>query len=169
MHAALPTARTARRTAAAAALAIGAATALAPAAGAWPSTDSLGPPPAGCAVNAQQVADDTPPPPGMNGHFTGWTVTEVSDPCGNLGYILLDTAHGTGSSLSEVLLYHRGAPLPTQPVADLPATVTGHSDFHVVVRQWTAPPPGVPNAEAPHTDTVFVWNPFTGDVTPFGV
>lgn len=139
--------------------------AAAPAAGAAPSTDSLGPPPAGCSVDAEQVAQDTPAPENMP-DFPGWTVTDQSDPCGNLGYIVLDTEGGTVSSPSTVLLYHRGAPVVTQPEAGPPAEVTGGSDFHVVVEQWTAPPPGGANADAPSHSTVFVWNPFTSDVAP---
>lgn len=146
-----------------AAVAVGVAAA--PAAGAFPSTDSLGPPPADCSVDAAQVAQDTPAPENMP-EFPGWTVTDRSDPCGNLGYIVLDTRGGTVSSPSTVLLYHRGVPVATQPEAGLPAEVTGHSDFHVVVEQWTAPPPGGANADAPSHSTVFVWNPFTSDVAP---
>ncbi|WP_182346751.1 hypothetical protein [Tomitella gaofuii] len=139
--------------------------AAAPAATALPSTDSLGPPPAGCAVDADRVAQDTPPPEGMP-TFEGWVVTDLAAPCGNLGYIVLDTKGGTGSSPSAVLLYHRGTPTATQPEPGLPAEVTGSSGFHVVLQQWTAPPPGVPNADAPSRSTLFVWNPFAGDVAP---
>ncbi len=154
-----------RRLALAGAAALTLGVVAAPAAGAFPATDSLGPPPADCSVDVEQVAQDTPPPEGVP-TFEGWVVTDQVDPCGNLGYVVLDTKGGTGSSPSAVLLYHRGAQVATQPESGLPAEVTGYSDFHVVVEQWTAPPVGTPNAESPSHSTVFVWNPFAGDVAP---
>lgn len=144
--------------AAAAALALGPA---AVAAGAAPSSDSLGPPPPGCEVDLDALAAETPPP-----DFPGWQVTDSSDLCGNLGFAVLDTAGGTGSSPTAVVLMHRGEPVPTQPGGEQPAQVLDASDFHVIVETRGAPDPDDANAEAPTTATMYLWNPFDSDVVP---
>lgn len=158
----------ARKLTLAAAAAVGLSAALAPAANAAPSTDSLGPPPADCEVDTAALAEETPAPEGMD-DFPGWTVGDTSDPCGNLGYVVLDTEGGTGSSPNTIVLFHRGETVPTQPEGTEPAEVTGHSDFHVVVETHGEPADGVSNAEAPTTSTAYVWNPLESDVVPVDV
>lgn len=156
---------TAAKTTAAAALAAGLLAAAAPAASAV-NTDSLMPPPADCAVDTQKIADETPGP--FEG--VGWTVGESGNLCGNLGYLFLETEGGTATSPTKVVLFHRGAPVATQPAADRRVLLGGHSDFHVALRIQQPPAEGEPNAAATYLSTVYVWNPFAGngDATPIG-
>ena len=153
------------RTMSATALAVGLTAATAPAANAV-NTDSLGGPPAGCEVDVEQVAAETPGP--FEG--VGWTVGEHGNLCGNLGYLFLETEGGTGSSPTKVLLYHHGEQVATQP-GDTPRVLLGgHSDFHVALRIQQPPAEDEANADADYLTTVYVWNPFAGDgdVTPIG-
>lgn len=153
------------RTLSATALAAGLFAATAPAASAV-NTDSLTGPPADCDVDVEQVADQTPGPfPDV-----GWTVGETGNLCGNLGYVFLETEGGTASSPTEVLLYHHGEQVATQP-GDTPRVLLGaHSDFHVELRIQQEPEDGQANADAEYLSTVYVWNPFAGDgdATPVG-
>ncbi|GLB64809.1 hypothetical protein NCCP2495_26890 [Dietzia sp. NCCP-2495] len=153
------------RTLTATACAAGLVAAVAPTANAI-NTDSLGGPPAGCEVDVEQVAEETPGP------FpdTGWTVGEHGNLCGNLGYLFLETEGGTLTSPTKVLLYHHGEQLATQP-GDTPRVLLGgHSDFHVALRIQQPPAEDEPNAEATYATTVYVWNPFAGDgdASPIG-
>lgn len=153
------------RTLTATACAAGLIAAVAPAATAI-NTDSLGGPPAGCEVDVEQVAEETPGP--FDG--VGWTVGEHGNLCGNLGYLFLETEGGTVSSPTKVLLYHHGEQVATQP-GDTPRVLLGgHSDFHVALRIQQPPAEGEANAEAGYLTTVYVWNPLAGDgdATPIG-
>ncbi|KAA0918506.1 hypothetical protein [Dietzia sp. ANT_WB102] len=153
------------RTLTATAFAAGLIAAGAPAATAV-NTDSLMGPPAGCGVDVQRVAEQTPGPfPGV-----GWTVGKSANLCGNLGFLFLETRGGTGSSPTKVLLYHHGAQVATQPGSTPRVLLGQHSDFHVELRIQQEPPAGEPNANATYLSTVYVWNPFAGegDATPIG-
>ena len=153
------------RTLTATACAAGLIAAAAPVAGAV-NTDSLGGPPAGCEVDVNRVAEETPGP--FEG--VGWTVGQHANLCGNLGYLFLETEGGTVSSPTKVLLFHHGEQVATQP-GDTPRVLLGGtSDFHVALRIQQDPGPGRPNAETEYLTTVYVWNPFAGegDATPIG-
>ena len=153
------------RTLTATACVAGLIAAVAPAANAI-NTDSLGGPPAGCEVDVEQVAEETPGP--FDG--VGWTVGEHGNLCGNLGYLFLETEGGTVSSPTKVLLYHHGEQVATQP-GDTPRVLLGgHSDFHVALRIQQPPAEGEANADAGYLTTVYVWNPLAGDgdATPIG-
>ena len=154
------TARTASRAVAATVFASGLLAAGAPAASAI-DTSSLTPPPADCAVDAEKVADETPHP--IEG--VDWVVGEKGDLCGNLGYLFLETEGGTGSSPTQVVLFHRGEKTATQPEGDRRVLLGGHSDFHVELRIQQPPAEDQANAEATYATTFFVWNPFAGDAT----
>lgn len=153
------------RTLSAAALAAGLLAAGAPAANAV-NTDSLMPPPPNCVVDVQRVATETPGPfPGV-----GWTVGQNDNLCGELGYLFLETAGGTVSSPTKVVLFHRGQQVATQP-GDTPRVLLGqHSNFHVELRIQQEPAAGQPSAAAEYLSTVYVWNPFAGagDAMPIG-
>ena len=153
------------RTLTASALAAGLIAAVAPAASAI-NTDSLGGPPADCAVDVAKVADETPGP----FDDVGWTVGEHGNLCGNLGYLFLETEGGTVTSPTKVLLYHRGEQVATQPAGEVRTLLGGHSDFHVALRIQQPPAEGEPNAAATYLTTVYVWNPFAGngDASPIG-
>ena len=151
------------RTVTAAVAAAGVAVAMAPAAVAL-NTDSLTPPPPDCSVDVQRIASETPGPfPGV-----GWDVGAHANLCGDLGFLFLETAGGTVSSPTRVVLFHRGERVATQP-GNTPRVLLGqHSNFHVELRIQQEPAPGQPNAAATYNSTVYVWNPFagTGDATP---
>lgn len=130
------------------------------------NTDSLMPPPAGCSVDVQRIAAQTPGPfPGV-----GWTVGQSGNLCGELGYLFLETAGGTVSSPTRVVLFHRGEQVATQPGTTPRVLLGQHSDFHVELRVQQEPVAGQPNAEAVYASTIYVWNPFAGagDATPIG-
>lgn len=149
----------------AAALAVGLAVAVTPAANAV-NTDSLGGPPADCEVDVARVAEETPGP----FENVGWVVGQHANLCGNLGYLFLETEGGTVSSPTKVLLYHHGEQVATQP-GDTPRVLLGGtSDFHVALRIQQPPAGGEANADAGYLTTVYVWNPFAGDgdATPLG-
>lgn len=150
---------------AAAALAAGLLAAGAPVASAV-NTDSLMPPPRDCAVDVQRVATETPGPfPGV-----GWSVGQNGNLCGELGYLFLETAGGTVSSPTKVVLFHRGLQVATQPGSTPRVLLGQHSDLHVELRIQQEPAAGQPNAAAEYLSTVYVWNPFAGagDATPVG-
>ena len=153
------------RTLTATACAAGLIAAVAPAANAI-NTDSLGGPPAGCEVDVEQVAEETPGP--FDG--VGWTVGEHGNLCGNLGYLFLETEGGTVSSPTKVLLYHHCEQVATQPCDTPRVLLGGHSDFHVALRIQQPPAEGEANADAGYLTTVYVWNPLAGDgdATPIG-
>lgn len=146
------------RTLTAAALAAGLMGAVAPAASAV-DTSSLTGPPAGCEVDTQRVAEETPGP--FEG--VGWTVGETGNLCGNLGYLFLETEGGTASSPTKVLLYHHGEQVATQPADDVRVLLGGHSDFHVALRFQEPLPEDAAHADATFATTVYAWNPFAGD------
>ena len=148
--------RTFAKTCGVAVAAIGLAGVGAPAASAV-NTDSLSPPPP-CSVDVQRIAAETSGPfPGV-----GWSVGQQGNLCGELGFLFLETAGGTGSSPTRVVLFHRGSPVHTQP-GNTPRVLLGsHGDFHVELRIQQPPPNDLPNAFAPYESTVFVWNPFAG-------
>lgn len=148
-----------------AAAALGLSVGLAPAAHAAPSTDSLGPAPAGCAVDTEKLAKEAPKP---SAEHPGWTVAEHVNECGNLGYVLLETTGGTVSSPSSVILLHRGKPVATQPAHDVRIKVGSHSDFHVELGFQQRPAEGQANADARYQNTAYVWNPLTSDVNAVG-
>ncbi|AWH97565.1 LppP/LprE family lipoprotein [Dietzia psychralcaliphila] len=130
------------------------------------NTDSLMSPPAGCAVDVQRIAAQTPGPfPGV-----GWTVGQSGNLCGELGYLFLETAGGTGSSPTRMVLFHRGVEVATQPGATPRVLLGQHSNFHVELRIQQEPAAGQPNAAAGYASTIYVWNPFAGagDATPIG-
>lgn len=153
------------RTLTAAALTAGLLAAVAPAASAV-NTDSLAPPPGDCSVDVQRIASETPGPfPGV-----GWTVGQSGNLCGELGYLFLETAGGTVSSPTNVVLFHRGQRVATQPGTTPRVLLGQHSDFHVELRIALEPVPGQPNAGADYQSTVYVWNPLAGagDATAIG-
>ncbi len=153
----------ARRSAAVVA-ALGLAVATAPGAAALPSTDSLMPPSAGCSVDVDRLADQTPAP----ANHPGWSAEQTANVCGNLGYVFLETKGGTGSSPTKVVLFHRGEPVATQPAANARVLLGGTSDFHVALRVQQPPAAGEPNAAAGYLTTVYAWNPFIADASPIG-
>ena len=130
------------------------------------NTDSLAPPLGRCDVDVQRVAAETPGPfPGV-----GWTVGQQGNLCGELGYLFLETAGGTVSSPTTVVLFHRGEKTATQPGATPRVLLGQRGDFHVELRVQQEPVPGQPNAAAHYDSTMYVWNPFAGagDATAIG-
>lgn len=120
-------------------------------------------PGAECGLDAEAIAEETPAPEDFEGDFPGWTVENVASPCGNLGAVELSTEGATGSSPTKVVLVNAGTPTKTQPEGN---TTLGQQffDFAAVVNEKQAPEGDDPNAEAPQTQSIYVWNPLAGDV-----
>ena len=120
-------------------------------------------PGAECGLDAEAIAKETPAPEDFEGDFPGWTVENVASPCGNLGAVELSTEGATGSSPTKVVLVNAGTPTKTQPEGN---TTLGQQifDFAAVVNEKQAPEGDDPNAEAPQTQSIYVWNPLAGDV-----
>lgn len=121
-------------------------------------------PGAECGLDAEAIASETPAPEDFEGDFPGWAVENVASPCGNLGAVELSTEGGTGSSPTKVVLVNAGTPTKTQPEGN--TTTLGQQFFDVaaVVNEQQAPVGDDPNAEAPQTQSIYVWNPLAGDV-----
>ena len=120
-------------------------------------------PGAECGLDAEAIAEETPAPEDFEGDFPGWTVENVASPCGNLGAVELSTEGATGSSPTKVVLVNAGTPTKTQPEGN---TTLGQQffDFAAIVNEKQAPEGDDPNAEAPQTQSIYVWNPLAGDV-----
>ncbi|ANI93886.1 hypothetical protein [Dietzia timorensis] len=120
-------------------------------------------PGAECGLDAEAIAEETPAPEDFEGDFPGWTVENVASSCGNLGAVELSTEGATGSSPTKVVLVNAGTPTKTQPEGN---TTLGQQffDFAAVVNEKQAPEGDDPNAEAPQTQSIYVWNPLAGDV-----
>ena len=120
-------------------------------------------PGAECGLDAEAIAEETPAPEDFEGEFPGWTVENVASPCGNLGAVELSTEGATGSSPTKVVLVNAGTPTKTQPEGN---TTLGQQffDFAAVVNEKQAPAGEDPNAEAPQSQSIYVWNPLAGDV-----
>lgn len=128
-----------------------------------PAGDDAEAPGAECGLDAEAIAEETPAPADYDGEFPGWTVENVASPCGNLGAVELSAEGATGSSPTQVVLVNAGTPTKTQPEGN---TSLGKQffDFAAVVNEKHAPEAGTPNAEAPQTQSIYVWNPLAGDV-----
>lgn len=128
-----------------------------------PAGDDAEAPGAECGLDAEAIAEETPAPADYDGEFPGWTVENVASPCGNLGAVELSAEGATGSSPTQVVLVNAGTPTKTQPEGN---TSLGQQffDFAAVVNEKHAPEAGDPNAEAPQTQSIYVWNPLAGDV-----
>ena len=128
-----------------------------------PAEDDAEAPGAECGLDAETLAEETPAPENFEGDFPGWVVENVASPCGNLGAVELSTEGGTGSSPTKVVLVNAGNPTKTQPEGH---TSLGQQffDFAAVVNEKQAPEGDDPNAEAPQTQSIYVWNPLAGDV-----
>lgn len=129
-----------------------------------PAEDDAPAPGAECGLDAEAIADETPAPADFEGEFPGWTVENVANPCGNLGAVELSTEGGTGSSPTKVVLVNAGTPTKTQPEGD--ATTLGQQffDYAAIVNTAQAPAGDDANAEAPQSQSIYVWNPLAGDV-----
>lgn len=143
---------------AAAALAAGLA---APTAHAQPNTDSLAPP-VQCDIDVDALAADHPVPEEWQDWHPGWVAGPSGNLGGDLGYLILDTAGGTGSSPSDVILFHRCEPTATQPAGHTRAVAGAATNFSVSIGRQRAEESAA-NAELPVDYTMWVWNPLTGD------
>lgn len=141
-----------------AALTIGAA---APAAQAQPNTDSLAPP-AQCDIDLDAIAAEHPVPEDWQSWHQGWIAGPSSNLGGDLGYLILDTKGGTGSSPSEVVLFHRCEPTRTQPTGQTRAIAGSSTNFSAAIG-WQRSEEGNATADAPFDYTLWVWNPLAGD------
>ena len=121
-------------------------------------------PGAECGLDAEAIAEETPAPADFEGDFPGWTVDSVANPCGNLGAVELSTEGATGSSPTKVVLVNAGTPTKTQPEGENTSLGQQFFDFAAIVDEKQAPVGDDPNAEAPHTQSIYVWNPLAGDV-----
>lgn len=128
-----------------------------------PAGDDAEAPGAECGLDAEAIAEETPEPKDFDGDFPGWVVENVASPCGNLGAVELSTEGATGSSPTKVVLVNAGTPTKTQPEGNTSLSKQ-FFDFAAVVNAKQAPEGDDPNAEAPQTQSIYVWNPLAGDV-----
>lgn len=160
----MSTASKARTVTALAAASLLATAAVAPVASAAPDlTGSLGGPIA-CDIDPAKVAEETPGP-FPDRPEVGWTVGAHNDLGSNVGYLFLETDHGTGSSPTKVLIYHNCELTPTQPTSTSAQVLGSESPMHVSVGEMKLDD-GQATADATFDYTLYVWNPLAGDVVP---
>lgn len=129
-----------------------------------PAEDDAPNPGAECGLDAEAIADETPAPADFEGDFPGWTVENVANPCGNLGAVELTAEGGTGSSPTKVVLVNAGTPTKTQPEGDTTTLGQQFFDYAAIVNTAQAPADDDANADAPQSQSIYVWNPLAGDV-----